>query len=67
MRVLSATNADLKAMIQAGTFREDLYYRLNVIEVNLPPLTEHTDDILQQDLGMDWDDVVQLKVDAIIN
>src|SRR5574337_491098 len=46
MRVLSATNADLKAMIQAGTFREDLYYRLNVIEVNLPPLTERTDDIL---------------------
>ena len=46
VRVLSATNADLKAMIQAGTFREDLYYRLNVIEVNLPPLTERTDDIL---------------------
>jgi DNA-binding NtrC family response regulator len=46
VRVLSATNADLKAMIRAGTFREDLYYRLNVIEVNLPPLTERSDDIL---------------------
>ena len=46
VRVLSATNADLKAMIHAGTFREDLYYRLNVIEVNLPPLTERADDIL---------------------
>ncbi|WP_329741130.1 sigma-54 dependent transcriptional regulator [Dyella sp. A6] len=46
VRVLSATNADLKAMIQAGTFREDLYYRLNVIEVNLPPLAERVDDIL---------------------
>ncbi|HEY9513916.1 MAG TPA: sigma-54 dependent transcriptional regulator [Rhodanobacter sp.] len=46
VRVLSATNADLKAMIHAGTFREDLYYRLNVIEVNLPPLTERSDDIL---------------------
>ena len=46
VRVLSATNADLTAMIQAGTFREDLYYRLNVIEVNLPPLAERTDDIL---------------------
>jgi DNA-binding NtrC family response regulator len=46
VRVLSATNADLKAMIRAGTFREDLYYRLNVIEVNLPPLAERSDDIL---------------------
>ena len=46
VRVLSATNADLKAMIKAGTFREDLYYRLNVIEVNLPPLAERSDDIL---------------------
>ncbi len=46
VRVLSATNADLKTMIRAGTFREDLYYRLNVIEVNLPPLTERSDDIL---------------------
>src|SRR5574337_1303637 len=46
VRVLSATNADLKAMIREGTFREDLYYRLNVIEVNLPPLSERNDDIL---------------------
>ena len=46
VRVLSATNADLKAMIKAGTFREDLYYRLNVIDVNLPPLAERVDDIL---------------------
>ena len=46
VRVLSATNADLKAMIRAGTFREDLYYRLNVIEVNLPSLAERGDDIL---------------------
>nr|WP_063571316.1 sigma-54 dependent transcriptional regulator [Luteibacter rhizovicinus] len=46
VRVLSATNADLKAMIAAGTFREDLYYRLNVIDVNLPALADRTDDIL---------------------
>jgi DNA-binding NtrC family response regulator len=46
VRVLSATHADLKAMVRAGTFREDLFYRLNVIEVALPALAERSDDIL---------------------
>src|SRR6266404_6799479 len=45
VRILSATNADLLAEINAGRFREDLYFRLNTIQVHLPPLRERLDDI----------------------
>jgi DNA-binding NtrC family response regulator len=46
VRVVSATNADLPALIAAGQFREDLYYRLNAIEVRIPPLAQRSADIL---------------------
>jgi len=44
-RVISATNVDLPGAIEAGKFRDDLYYRLNVYMINCPPLREHKDDI----------------------
>jgi NtrC-family two-component system response regulator AlgB len=46
VRIIAATNADIESLVRVGRFREDLFYRINVIQIEVPPLRERQDDIL---------------------
>src|SRR5207248_11760232 len=45
IRMIAATNRDLRAALEEGTFREELYYRLNIVPIDIPPLLDHKQDI----------------------
>jgi two-component system response regulator PilR (NtrC family) len=71
VRILSATHKDLSQLVQDGEFRQDLYYRLNVIELRVPPLRERTSDIpllaghLLQRLSSEHGATIELGEDAM--